>query len=303
MTTTKIIFLALSMQVANLCYGQFISQTATNPNVNLRHAQSLNIGTSTITTYASRLNVFGAGNTSATSALSIFNTSSTTNPIFLVRNDGNVGIGVTSPLQKLHVVGNVLINGPASTLLFGEGATANAEWGIEYDLGGTDQTNGLNFWKPFGSTGVGFRNFILFINNNGRVGINTNNPTADLSVNGNVLIGAATTNLPAGYKLYVQTGILTEKVKIAVVNSTDWSDYVFAKDYKLKTIEELEAFVKENKHLPNVPSAEEVVKEGIDMAKMDAKLLEKIEELSLYVIQLKKENTELVKRIEKVENK
>jgi len=231
---------------------------------------------------------------------------------FYIAGNGNVGIGTgtLAPSQKLQVVGNLLVNGAASTMLFGEGQTANAEWGIEYDLRGTDQTNGLNFWKPFGSTGVGFRNFILFLSNNGSIGINTNTPTAQLSVNGNVLIGDATTTLPAGYKLYVQTGILTEKVKVAVVNSTDWADYVFNEDYKLPSISELEAFVKANKHLPNVPSAAEVVKDGIDMAKMDAKLLEKIEELSLYIIELKKDiteltkgNTELAKRVEKVETK
>lgn len=128
-----------------------------------------------------------------------------------------------------------------------------------------------------------------------------------ISNDGKILIGNAGLpnfqGTPGTYLLYVQKGILTEKVKIAVATTADWSDYVFASDYKLKTIEELEAFVKENKHLPNIPSAEEVVKEGIDMAKMDAKLLEKIEELSLYIIQLKKENVELVKRMEKIETK
>jgi len=91
------------------------------------------------------------------------------------------------------------------------------------------------------------------------------------------------------YKLFVEKGILTEKVRVAVKDSADWADYVFANDYELMPIEQLEDYITENNHLPNVPSAEEVVNNGVDMAKMDATLLEKIEELTLYVIQQQKE--------------
>jgi hypothetical protein len=94
---------------------------------------------------------------------------------------------------------------------------------------------------------------------------------------------------PGNYLLYVQQGILTDRLKVAVNTSTDWADYVFADQYKLKSISDLEAFIKVNKHLPNVPAADEMVNEGLDVAKMDAKLLEKIEELTLYVIQQQKE--------------
>jgi len=90
------------------------------------------------------------------------------------------------------------------------------------------------------------------------------------------------------YNLYVSGGILTEKVKVAVNNSNDWSDYVFEEDYEMMEIDELEDYVSENKHLPNVPSAEEMVENGLDVAKMDAKLLEKIEEAYLYIIDLNK---------------
>ncbi len=158
--------------------------------------------------------------------------------------------------------------------------------GIYSGKSGTGIARPLSFWTDPGA-GVVER---MRIANNGFVGINTTNPTAGLTVNSNVLIGdPAIVTLPVGYKLYVETGILTEKVKVAVKNTANWSDYVFAKDYQLKTLEEVDAFIKLNKHLPGVPSAEEVVKEGIDMATMDAKLLEKIEEITLYMIQLKKE--------------
>jgi len=95
------------------------------------------------------------------------------------------------------------------------------------------------------------------------------------------------------YKLFVEKGILTEKVKVAVKNSLEWADYVFEENYELMPIDELENYVTENKHLPNVPSAEAMVKDGLDVAKMDAKLLEKIEEAHLYIIELKKEVDEL----------
>ena len=97
---------------------------------------------------------------------------------------------------------------------------------------------------------------------------------------------------PAGtdYKLFVKDGILTEKLKVA--NSNDyinWSDFVFDSDYKLMSLSNLESYIKTNKHLPEIPTAKEVAKNGIDVAAMDAKLLQKIEELTLYVIELKKE--------------
>ena len=93
----------------------------------------------------------------------------------------------------------------------------------------------------------------------------------------------------ANYKLFVETGILTEKVRVAIKNTANWSDYVFADDYQLAKLSEVEAFLKTNKHLPNIPSAEEVVKDGIDLGAMDAKLLGKVEELTLYIIALNKE--------------
>lgn len=95
--------------------------------------------------------------------------------------------------------------------------------------------------------------------------------------------------LPAGYKLYVQQGILTEKVKVAVANTANWSDFVFAKDYKLQSLSDVENYISNNQHLPGIPSAKEVVNDGVDVATMDAKLLQKIEELTLYVIQQQKE--------------
>ncbi len=113
---------------------------------------------------------------------------------------------------------------------------------------------------------------------------------------GAVIIGTGITSAPTGYKLYVSDGILAEKVKVALKNSTNWADYVFAPGYKLRSLSEVEVFIKTNGHLPGVPSAENLVQEGgIDVNEMFVKQMEKIEELTLYMIELKKE-LELLKK-------
>jgi len=99
---------------------------------------------------------------------------------------------------------------------------------------------------------------------------------------------------PSGYNLYVSQGILTDKLKVAMhTDPANWSDFVFAKSYKLMPLAKVEEYVGINKHLPDVPSAQEVSNNGIDVASMDAKLLQKIEELTLYVIQQQKEIEDL----------
>jgi hypothetical protein len=93
----------------------------------------------------------------------------------------------------------------------------------------------------------------------------------------------------AGYNLLVKGGILTEKVKVALVTTTDWADYVFEDSYSLMPLPEVETFTKVNKHLPNVPSAEEMITNGLDVGQTSKMFMEKIEELTLYIIQLNKE--------------
>jgi hypothetical protein len=81
------------------------------------------------------------------------------------------------------------------------------------------------------------------------------------------------------------------------VDLNGWSDFVFHPTYKLKPLLEVEKYIKANGHLEDIPSAKEVEKNGVNMGEMQAKLLQKIEELTLYVIELKKENEELQKQI------
>jgi len=122
------------------------------------------------------------------------------------------------------------------------------------------------------------------------------------SYEGRVRIGDVRTDYD-GYKLYVEQGILTEKVKVAVKDSKDWYDNVFAPDYQLLSIQKLENFIRENKHLPDVPSTEEVMANGLDLGKMNATLLKKVEELTLYMISLKKELDETKAILQDLKNK
>ncbi|MCX8532730.1 hypothetical protein OEA66_10235 [Chryseobacterium sp. KC 927] len=98
------------------------------------------------------------------------------------------------------------------------------------------------------------------------------------------------------YKLFVNEGIRTEKVKVDIAANNGWADYVFAKDYKLMPLKELDQFINKNGHLPEVPTTEEAIKNGIELKEMNILLLKKIEELTLYTI-------EQQKRIEALENK
>lgn len=114
----------------------------------------------------------------------------------------------------------------------------------------------------------------IAISNNGKVSIGTTNTPANVA-------GIDVSN----YKLFVQGGILSDEVRV----KTGWADYVFANNYTLKSIDDVAKYIEENKHLPNVPSAKEIESQGLNVGDMARIQQEKIEELTLYIIQLKKE--------------
>lgn len=96
----------------------------------------------------------------------------------------------------------------------------------------------------------------------------------------------ATTTL-SDYKLFVGGGVISDRIK--VLYEGVWPDYVFSSEYTLMPLSKVEEYINANHHLPNVPSAEAIKKDGVDMGEMNAKLLEKIEELTLYTIEQQKE--------------
>jgi uncharacterized coiled-coil protein SlyX len=133
--------------------------------------------------------------------------------------------------------------------------------------------------------------------NNSNIWFNTANSTS----NGKIYLGSSTAypNTTGNYKLFVEGGIMTEKVKVALRSSANWADYVFASDYKLMSLKEVEKFIKANKHLPGIDSAEVIANNGLDVAEMQSKQMEKIEELTLYIIDQDKKLEAQNKAIEK----
>ncbi len=109
-------------------------------------------------------------------------------------------------------------------------------------------------------------------------------------------VGIGTTN-PGSWKLAVNGNIRAKEIKV----ETGWSDFVFYDDYKLPTLEEVENYIKEKGHLKDIPSAKEVEKDGIFLGEMDSKLLQKIEELTLYTINQEKKIKALEKQNAKIE--
>lgn len=162
---------------------------------------------------------------------------------------------------------------------------------------------------------VGYNNLtteLFNVNNNIYIGNNLtpkiSNPNNELNIgnwiignNGTIGIGQFSTELPSDgiatdgnkYKLYVKDGIKTEKVKVDIATENGWADYVFDKDYKLMPIKELEDYISTNGHLPEVPTTEEAIKNGIELKEMNILLLKKIEELTLHLIQQNKRIEEL----------
>lgn len=121
----------------------------------------------------------------------------------------------------------------------------------------------------------------------------------NLIIPGNATIGTHT-QAPASTKLAVEGTIAARKVK---VQQTGWPDFVFADNYVLPSLDSVETFVRTYKHLPNIPNEAEIKKEGLDLGDINARLLQKVEELTLYLIEVKKENADMKKRLEKLEKK
>jgi hypothetical protein len=247
---------------------------------------------------------------------------------------GNLGIGVTNPSAKLEIrdAGNASLrvgitsnmtnshvqflnslsvsgNGPGTITTSGAVAhdfynngnspswsgTLIEHYGKDVQTGeyGMDDTRNMGLLK--------FQNV-----NNGVIGSNGANifispgniMAACFLSNGNVGIG---TKNPGNYKLAVEGKIAARGVK---VTTAAFADYVFEPTYKLRPLSSVESYINENKHLPGMPSAKEVEKEGgFELGNMNVKLLEKIEELTLYVIELKKENEQMKKEIKEIKKK
>ncbi len=125
-------------------------------------------------------------------------------------------------------------------------------------------------------------------------------PRMTIGTDGKIGIGVSVNEMPGDSKLYVAGRIMTEEVKVML--KSNWADFVFDKNYNLISLYDLEYYIAENNHLPNIPSANKVEKEGINIGEMNSKLLQKIEELTLYTIEQEKKIDKLEKQINELMN-
>ena len=249
-------------------------------------------------------------------------------------NTGDVGIGTSSPSEKLHVAGTILsnellLNDPNSTSdwntiwqsgFFQSYNAINAPetgptlwfWGINLNHSANNSTYRYNgqiaiknssiptmYFRSTNSSGIGtWAKVVHSVGDqyiDGNLGIGTSNPDSKLTVKGN---------------------IHAEEVKVDL--SVPGPDYVFKEGYDLKSLKEVQNYIQEHGHLPSIPSAKEMEQNGIQLGEMNMKLLEKIEELTLYTLEqeekirnlkvqnskMERENKKMVElesRLEKIE--
>lgn len=123
----------------------------------------------------------------------------------------------------------------------------------------------------------------------------------DLAVGRGIAVGVnnVTERLPTDYRLVVGGKVLAEEVRIKLIK--DWADYVFQPDYRLATLPEVATYIRDHQHLPDMPSAAEVSATGVSLGEMQAKLLRKIEELTLHAIEQHQTIAALHARLQQLE--
>ncbi|MGD9159500.1 MAG: hypothetical protein PVG39_13900 [Desulfobacteraceae bacterium] len=227
-----------------------------------------------------------------------------------IDTSGNVGIGTTSPQSKLHVYG------PGTK---GEVIETSSNTSYSYIKMASINNNGYlySFSESYSSSGR-YHAASVLLDSSGTGGLGlaaynaagiirfyTNGINERMRIDSSGNVGIGTTN-PGSYKLAVEGKIGAREV---VVTQAAWADHVFNDNYTLPSLEKVESYIKENKHLPDIPSAKEVEEEGLSMADMMKKQMQKIEELTLYVIDQNKkletvinENEQLKSRMAELES-
>ena len=194
---------------------------------------------------------------------------------------GQVGVGVLAPKAKLHIAGRVLIQGANLDYRQIEGNNLDYLQNSGQMLIGWNRSGGggeTDFISNQSGGVTGGFSFYSYSNSG------VMNQLMSMQADGSIGIGTTNTN---GYKVAIKGNVVATGMKVQLMDV--WPDYVFDQSYKKRSLSDLEYFIKTEKHLPEIPSAEEVKDKGIDLGDMNAKLLKKIEELTLYLIEQNKQ--------------
>lgn len=196
---------------------------------------------------------------------------------------GNVGVGTNSPQRKLHVYESI----PDRSGLIIQGNTINGDnlphyvaLTLDGDYG--NETANYSQIRSYSNLNNYWGSVLAFYTT---VPVSTHELTEKMRIDGSGNVGIGT--LSPTEKLSVKGKIRAQEVN---VENTSWPDFVFAKSYVLPTLVETEAHIKKYGYLPGLPSANVVKNQGVNLGEMNAKLLQKIEELTLYLIEIEKEN-------------